>query len=63
MKDKRVYLRHILLCIADIEEFTAAGRDLFEGSRLHQAAVMRTLQVWPSRRFIFLPKIRCSSRM
>ena len=45
MRDKRVYLRHILLCIADIEEFTAAGRDLFEGSRLHQAAVMRTLQV------------------
>lgn len=45
MKDKRVYLRHILTCIADVEEFTAAGRDAFEGSRLHQAAALRTLQV------------------
>lgn len=45
MKDSRVYLRHILACIADIEDFTQAGRESFESSRMQQAAVMRTLQV------------------
>jgi uncharacterized protein with HEPN domain len=45
VRDKRVYLRHILACITDIEAFTAPGRDQFENSRLHQAAVLRTLQV------------------
>lgn len=45
MRDKRVYLHHILDCIADIEEFTRDGRAAFELSRLHQAAVMRLLQV------------------
>lgn len=45
MRDKRVYLRHILTCINDIEEFTVEGHEAFEHSRLHQAAVMRTLQV------------------
>ena len=29
MKDDRVYLRHILRCIARIEEYTIEGRDTF----------------------------------
>lgn len=41
MRDKRVYLRHILACIADIEAFTEVGYEAFDKSRLHQAAVMR----------------------
>ena len=45
MKDRHVYLQHILSCIADIQDFTQAGREAFEGSRLHQAAVERKLQV------------------
>lgn len=45
MRDKRVYLRHILACIEDIETFTKPGREIFAESRLHQAAVMRVLQV------------------
>jgi uncharacterized protein with HEPN domain len=45
VKEKQVYLRHILACIIDLEEFTQAGKTAFEASRMQQAAVMRTLQV------------------
>ena len=44
MKDDQVYLRHILRCVARIEEYTAAGREHFFTSPLIQDAVMRNLQ-------------------
>lgn len=44
MKDDRVYLRHILRCIARIEEYTAAGRESFFTSHLIQDGVIRNLQ-------------------
>lgn len=44
MKDDRVYLKHILRCIARIEEYTAAGRESFFSSYLIQDGVIRNLQ-------------------
>jgi uncharacterized protein with HEPN domain len=44
VKDSRVYLQHILRCIARIEEYTAGGRDSFFASALIQDAVVRNLQ-------------------
>lgn len=44
MKDDRVYLKHILRCIARIEEYTAGGRDSFFSSHLVQDGVIRNLQ-------------------
>ncbi len=39
MKDDRVYLKHVLRCIARIEEYTAAGRESFFSSPLIQDGV------------------------
>ena len=44
MKDDRVYLKHILRCIARIEEYTAGGRERFFASHLIQDGVIRNLQ-------------------
>lgn len=44
MKDDRVYLKHILRCIARIEEYTAKGRAAFFASHLIQDGVIRNLQ-------------------
>ena len=44
MKDDGVYLKHILRCIARIEEYTAGGRERFFSSRLIQDGVIRNLQ-------------------
>ncbi|MGI8785631.1 MAG: HepT-like ribonuclease domain-containing protein [Acidobacteriota bacterium] len=44
MKDDGVYLKHILRCIARIEEYTAAGREAFFSSHLIQDGVIRNLQ-------------------
>ena len=44
MKDDRVYLKHILRCIARIEEYTVEGRDRFFASPLVQDGVIRNLQ-------------------
>lgn len=44
MKDDRIYLKHILRCIARIEEYTAGGRDSFFSSHLIQDGVIRNLQ-------------------
>jgi uncharacterized protein with HEPN domain len=44
MKDDRVYLRHILRCIARIEEYTAGGREAFFSSSLVQDGTIRNLQ-------------------
>jgi uncharacterized protein with HEPN domain len=44
VKDDRVYLRHILRCIARIEEYTVEGRDKFLASPLVQDGVIRNLQ-------------------
>lgn len=44
MKDDRIYLKHILRCIARIEEYTAAGHQSFFASHLIQDGVIRNLQ-------------------
>mgnify|MGYP001087940979 CR=1 FL=1 len=44
MKDDRVYLRHILRCIARIDEYVAGGPGTFASSHLVQDAVLRNLQ-------------------
>lgn len=44
MKDDRIYLKHILRCIARIEEYTAGGRESFFSSHLIQDGVIRNLQ-------------------
>lgn len=44
MKDDRVYLKHILRCIARIQEYTAGGRESFFSSPLIQDGVIRNLQ-------------------
>jgi len=44
MKDDAVYLRHVLECIARIEEYTVAGRSAFMASTLIQDGVIRNLQ-------------------
>jgi uncharacterized protein with HEPN domain len=44
VKDDRVYLKHILRCIARIQEYTAAGRESFFSSHLIQDGVIRNLQ-------------------
>ena len=44
MKDERVYLAHILRCIARIEEYSVEGRDKFFAAPLIQDGVIRNLQ-------------------
>jgi uncharacterized protein with HEPN domain len=44
VKDDGVYLRHVLRCIARIEEYTAVGREGFFSSPLIQDGVIRNLQ-------------------
>ena len=44
MKDDRVYLKHILRCIARIQEYTAGSRESFLASTLIQDGVIRNLQ-------------------
>jgi len=44
VKDERVYLKHVLRCIARIQDYTAAGRDSFFASPLIQDGVIRNLQ-------------------
>jgi len=44
VKDDRVYLKHVLRCIARIEGYTASGRHAFFASHLIQDAVIRNLQ-------------------
>ena len=44
MKDYGVYLKHILRCIARIEEYTAGGRESLFASHLIQDGVIRNLQ-------------------
>ena len=44
MKDDRVYLKHILRCIARIQEYTAGGRESFFALPLIQDGVIRNLQ-------------------
>lgn len=44
MKDDQVYLKHILRCIARIEEYTVGSRESFFASHLIQDGVIRNLQ-------------------
>lgn len=41
----KLFLRHILGAIADIESFTADGRDVFMVDRKTQSAVLRQLEI------------------
>lgn len=45
MKSQLVYLRHILECIARVEEYTAKGKEFFQSSHMAQDATLRQLQV------------------
>ncbi len=45
MKSQLVYLRHILECIARVEEYTAKGKKFFQSSHMAQDATLRQLQV------------------
>lgn len=44
MKDDRLYLIHILECLARIERYTAEGKDAFLHDTKTQDAVLRNLQ-------------------
>ncbi|MBZ5553176.1 MAG: DUF86 domain-containing protein [Acidobacteriia bacterium] len=44
MKDDRVYLKHILRCVARIEEYTRGGREMFLSTSIVQDATLRNLQ-------------------
>jgi uncharacterized protein with HEPN domain len=44
VKDDGVYLKHILRCIARIEEYSSAGRASFFSSTLIQDGIIRNLQ-------------------
>ena len=45
MKDPRIYLRHIVEAIEDIENYTSPGRAAFMCERMRQDAVIRKLEV------------------
>ena len=45
MRDDELYLEHILEAIERILQYTAAGREAFEGDLKTQDAVIRNLQV------------------
>ena len=45
MKDDRIYLKHILEAIEDIERYTASGYEAFVRERMQQDAVIRKLEV------------------
>jgi uncharacterized protein with HEPN domain len=49
VKDDRVYLSHVLRCIARIEGYTVGGRNALFASHLIQDGVIRNLQTWLSR--------------
>jgi hypothetical protein len=53
-----VYLKHIVRCIARIEEYTADGRESFFASHLIQDGVIRTYRRWPSRASTCRPRRR-----
>lgn len=45
MKDDRLYLTHILECIANIEDYTSEGKEAFFKSKIIQDAVIRNLEI------------------
>lgn len=45
MKDDRIYLRHIVEAIEDIEKYTTSGYAAFMCERMQQDAVIRKLEV------------------
>ncbi len=45
MKDDEFYLKHILECIADVQEYTKGGKTSFLSSKLVQDATLRKLQI------------------
>jgi len=45
VKDPRVYLAHILECIARIESYVAKGKDSFFAESLIQDAVIRNFEI------------------
>jgi uncharacterized protein with HEPN domain len=45
VKDDRIYLGHIRDAIADIEDYTRVGRDVFMTDRMRQDAVVRKIEI------------------
>lgn len=45
MKDDKLYLEHILECIAYIEDYTIDGKEGFMSSKVTQDAVIRNLEI------------------
>ena len=45
MKDDRIYLRHILEAIHDIQQYASVGRDRFMADKMRQDASIRKLEV------------------
>lgn len=45
MKDEKLYLIHILECVARIEEYTGDGRAAFMQSTMAQDAVTRNFEI------------------
>lgn len=45
MSDDSVYLRHIRDALADIAEYTRAGREAFFAERMRQDATLRKLEI------------------
>ena len=45
MKDDRIYLRHILEAIHDIEQYASEGRGTFMADKMRQDAIIRKLEV------------------
>ena len=45
MKDDKLYLEHILECIANIEDYTIDGKEAFMSSKVTQDAVIRNLEI------------------
>lgn len=45
MKDDRIYLRHILEAIHDIEQYSSAGHHAFMVDKMRQDAIIRKLEV------------------
>lgn len=45
MSRDKLYLEHILGCIGRIEEYSAAGRDIFLANTLVQDGILRNLQI------------------
>ena len=45
MKNDRMYIEHVLHCIARVERYTSGGKEEFLGNEMVQDAAIRNLQI------------------